>query len=159
MAIFTPRPFARMMMPGLLKEGLSNKTIWRRLRGMGFGYRDAIMYQDINEFRGFLKKQFLFIGFDTSLIPTRDMMVETRLRRATNYRVFGEANIYNPWTGESETRTISMYSDVMYSLDEFDEMYRTELEEGEFKDSDDVPSEFIEDVKFMAVEHNEGWEY
>jgi len=148
------RPIARMLMPGMVKEGLGITRIVNRLKGMGFGYRTQTMFQDVHAFKGFLDKEYLFKGYDRSIFPSTDMYVETPLRRVKGYRAFGEADIFNVRTGESEKRMISMYYDKEKTLDELEEEFLDEKEKARYE-----PDEIVEGIVFKGIEHNKGFPY
>jgi len=151
---WTERPFARVWIPSLVREGLGITKIVNTLKDMGFGYRTQTMFQDVHAFKGFMDKEYLFSGFDRSIVPSGDMFVETELRRAKSFRVFGEAKVYNMQTGEYETRMISMYTNHIGSFDEMEAEFLRLKEEEKYE-----PSEIVEGIAFKGIQHNEDFPY
>ena len=148
------RPFALLRIPSLVRQGLGITQIVNTLVDWGHGYHKQTMFQDVHAYWGYDHKEPLFRAFDTSLIPTQDMMVETRLARVENYRVFGEQRVYNTLTHEYETRMMSMYIDELETLDELEEEYLRMKEEEKYK-----PAEIVEGITWLGLEHNKGFPY
>jgi len=151
---WTERPFARVWIPSLVREGLGITKIVNTLKDMGFGYRTQTMFWDVHAFKGFMDKEYLFGTYDKSLMPSSDMFVETSLRRAKSYRVFGEAKIYNINTGQYETRMISMYTENISSFEEMEEEFLRLKEDEKYE-----PDEIVEGISFKGIQHNKDFPY
>lgn len=160
MPIFNPRPFARMLMPSMVREGLNRTTIRNRLRAMGFGYRNTEMLRDIREFQGFLGKEGLFRDFPPDLLPTPDLMTEIDLTRpAYKYRVFGRVEKVNVLSGRSITQTVSFYTNDLKSMEDMAEEYIDLLETETLNESQILHTEELESFQFIGIEHNAGYPY
>jgi len=154
MPVLGARAIARAFIPQLVREGNRITKIVNILKGLDYGYRTQTMFQDVHEFKGFMDKEYLYKDFNTALMPSKDMYVETELRRASSYRAFGEANIFNDSTEEWETRMVSMYYDEEKTLEEIEDEYN-QMGMGESSDPNDV----VESIRFMGIEHNQGFPY
>jgi len=154
MPVLGARAIARAFIPQLVREGNRITKIVNILKGLDYGYRTQTMFQDVHEFKGFMDKEYLYKDFNTASIPSKDMIVETELRRASSYRAFGEARIYNTSTNEYEDRTVSMYYDEEKSLEELEEEFLKEKEEAKYE-----PNEIVEGITFKGIEHNKGFSY
>lgn len=154
MARIRNRAFGRSWIPTLVREGLPITRIVDTIIEMGYGYRRQVMFRDIHEFKGFMDKEHMFRDFDTSLVPTYDMMVETPLTRLKKYRAFGEQHVYNTVTHTYEDRMMSIYTDKLDSLDELEVEFIEDKEKERYK-----PEEIVEGITWKGVEHNEGWTY
>jgi len=81
-------------------------------------------------------------------------MREVELRRLRRYRVWGEAEWYNPLTGMTEKQLMSIYDDEMRTLEEWEEMFETDRKEQEYRTGIELVG-----IEFRQIEHQRGARY
>lgn len=149
-----PRYLARMVIPKLVKQGLSASAIIRDLRGRGLIYRRMSMLSDIRREVGIFKfgKAVVSLGSDVQ-IPKR-IMVETDLLRARKYRVYGTAKYVNIETGRTTYEPVSFYDNTLRTKDQWSEEYISQKEEAKYREE-----VVCEGIEIFSVEHNKGFRY
>lgn len=148
------RAIFRAMISQFVGLSLSSNFMVREARRLGISYRRQIMLQDIREIGGLLGKEASVRSFGSSALIPKGLMVETDLRRARNYRVFGNVVYTNIDTGKSREQTISFYDNERRSKDDYISLYERDKEESEY-----LPEESITSLTIRSVEHNKGLPY
>lgn len=148
------RSLARLYYPQWIRAGWGANAMVRQARTLGLSYRRTIMLGDIREFTGLMRREKAVRAVVRSVLPSRSVMVETELRRARRYRVFGDVTYRNRLTGEEFTQTVSFYDDELRSLDQWEEEYERQKEEAEYREDLEIVK-----VDFRAIEHNRGFRY
>lgn len=148
------RAIFRAMISQFVGIGLSSNFMVREARRLGISYRRQVMLQDIREVGGLLGKEASVRQIGSSVIVPKGVMVETDLRRARNYRVFGDVVYTNIDTGVSREQTISFYDDQRRSKDDYISLYERDKEESEY-----LPEEEVTSLAIRSVEHNKGLPY
>jgi len=148
------RAIFRAMISQLVGLSLSSNFMVREARRLGISYRRQIMLQDIREIGGLLGKEASVKQISSSILIPKGVMVETDLRRARNYRVFGDVVYTNVNTGVERRQTISFYDDQRRSKDDYISFYERDKEESEY-----LPEESITSLAIRSVEHNKGLPY
>lgn len=80
-----------------------------------------------SEHTGFSLEQAVLTFPNTEDI-TRDIVTETTLRRARDFRFIADATYFNPLTGEERTRTVSWYRDGVTSIEDSAQEWAAEQE-------------------------------
>jgi len=143
------------MVPMMFNLGFSSNRMIRQCRTVfGGAYRRQTMLQDINEIVGRKTKQYFVERLERTVIPHRSDMVETYLRSASRYRVFGNATYVNIKTNEERMAPMSMYSDRLQTLDTWEEMYGEEVEKENMYEG-----EVFMGINFTSIEHQAGSPY
>ena len=148
------RSIFRAAIPSFLRQALSVRAMGRQARAWGVSYRWTDMLSDVREYEGrFVKESSVRRVARDQIIP-RSAMTETDLRRLRNYRVWGDAEYYNPLTGRTDKQLISFYDDELRTEEDWEDEFRQQKEEAEYKSG-------IEFVSFNMryVEHNKGFSY
>lgn len=148
------RAIFRAMISQFVGLGLSSNFMVREARRLGISYRRQTMLGDIRELSGLLGKEASVRQLSSSILVPRGVMVETDLRRARNYRVFGDVVYTNIETGVSRDQTISFYTNDRKSKDDWAADFVEDKEESEY-----LPEESVTGLVIRSVEHNKGLPY
>lgn len=148
------RAIFRAMLPQLYSLGVSANFIIREARKIGVSYRRQTMLSDIRELTGLMAKEAATRSVGSNVLFPKGNMVETDLRRARNYRVFGDVIYTNIETGESRSQVISFYTNDRLSKDDWASSFEEDKEESEY-----LPEESVSGLTIRSVEHNKGLPY
>jgi len=148
------RAIFRTAIPDFVRKGYSANKMIREALSWGVSYRRTDMLSDVREFMGRFVKESAVQRVARDAIVPRSAMTETDLRRLRNYRVWGDAEYYNPLTGRTDKQLISFYDDELRTEEDWEDEFRQQKEEAEYKSG-------IEFVSFNMryVEHNKGFSY
>lgn len=148
------RAIFRTAIPNFIGKGYSANRMIREARAWGVSYRRTDMLADIRGFLGRYVKEPMVQRVPRNAIIPRSAMTETDLRRTHAYRVWGDAEYYNPVTGKTDKQLISFYDDELRTEEDWEEEYRKAKEEKEYK----TGIEFVSfDMRY--VEHNKTYSY
>jgi len=145
---------ARMVMPALVKQGLGSNAIINTLRSLGLSYRRIDMLADIREFTGLAKLEGAVLRIGADVIFPQFGMVETGLRRARAYRIFGRVTVEDVETGERDERFVSFYTDTRDTKAGWERSF-LEASEG----SESRGAQRYIGMQIASVEHQAGWSY
>jgi len=148
------RAIARLAIAGFTKEGLTANAIIRQLGNLSLTYRRTTMLLDIREFSGLMRLESAVRNIPWNVVMPRYGMVETYLRRARRYRVFGIATRTDPRTGEEEEKPVSFYTNTRGSKNDW---YDSFMEE--YQGSESEGAWLFTDFEVTSVEHQKGWKY
>jgi hypothetical protein len=153
-AIGVMRAVGRLAIAGFTAQGFTANRIINELRALGLSYRRQTMLEDIRYFTGKLKLEDAVRRVGADVLFPQHAMVETYLRRARKYRVFGDLTIEDPVTGEKLTRTVSFYTNKRASKRDWEQDFF-----GEFEGSESQGSMRFLSLEIRSVEHQSGWKY
>lgn len=148
------RAIFRATIPNFVRLGYSANAMIREAVGWGVSYRRTDMLSDVREFLGRFVNEGRVSQLGRDEIPRPWHMVETDLRRLRNYRVWGDAEYFDPLTGRTTKQLISFYDDELRSEEDWEEEFRQQKEEAEYK----TGIEFIS-FSMRSIEHNKGFSY
>lgn len=148
------RSQVRKMMPGMVRQGMSFRSIARTLRKYGFGYRTTEMLFDWREAEGIWRGEIWSRAAPTGQVFRKGFMTEIDLRFPAKYRVYFDVEKLNPLTGEIEPEVVSMYTDDLLSPEEWIDQYELR----DIKDPSDPNKEIIS-FQLINVRHNIGEPY
>jgi len=148
------RAIGRAILESLAPQGLPINAMIRIARGQGGGYNYQKMRDDSRAFTGRVKYHVSIRDLTGNKVVSRQWMVETKLKQPARYRVFGEAEYWDPLTGQMETKMKSFYTN---------DLKKKEAYEGDFLEYQPV-SETDPETRYysfnqVGMEHNEGWDY
>jgi hypothetical protein len=148
------RAIFRAAIPDFLRKGFSANAMIREARSWGVSYRRTDMLNDVREFMGRFVNEERVKSLARNEIPRPWHMTEVDFRRLRNYRVWGDAEYYNPLTGQTSTQLISFYDDELRTEEEWEAEFAKQKEEAQYKTG-------IEFVSFNMryLEHNKGMPY
>lgn len=149
-----PRYLGRMVIPKLLKKGYSVPAVVRYLRKTTGGWRYQIMLMDIREIRGIQRFGKAVKRLSFTAIPSKRIMVETELRAARKYRIFGTAKYVNKETGRTTYESISFYDNTLRTKERWGEEYMRMKEQAKYREE-----VVCEELDIFSIEHQEGWDY
>jgi len=143
-----------IIVPNLVKADWGSNRICRYITGQGLKFRRQTLLDYIREEK-FVKT---YAG-DIALLDPRDptprgLMVETKLGKNRNYRIYGEATYKNIETGEVKEHKVSVYTNDNLDEDEFNSAVIDAHDETE---SD--PDYEIVGVERVRVDHFRGRPY
>lgn len=148
------RGVARLVMPSLVRQGLGSNAIINVLQGLGLSYRRTVMLGDIREFSGLARLERVVMSVASDVLFPQHAMVETSLRRARPYRVFGRLTVEDTTTHEQFERFVSFYADERDSKAGWSEAYVEQWQETE-------SGRLMRAMKMQiaSVEHQQGWSF
>ena len=86
--------------------------------------------------------------------------IQRILKRGAKYRYIGEFTLFNDLTGEYEKSVKSFYSNDRLTVGEAGQMLQDSFETDVTHYTDDfLASNYVSNIRFLGVEHNEGWKY
>jgi len=148
------RALGRVLIQGLVPQGLGANAIIRALQRGGVSYRRKDMLDDIRLFSGKVKYEDAVRAVKDNEVVPRRYMVETTFKRPYKYKVTGDVTYYDPLTGQSWTEQKSFYTDELSPKEEWIEKYRN-IDMGTYRA---VEREFA-GMEIRSVEHNEAMSY
>lgn len=149
-----PRYLGRMVLPKLVKKGLSTPAIIRYLRGHTGSWSRTVMLGDIREVQGIAQFGKAVKSLSSTAIPVKGIMVEADLKAARKYRVFGTAKYINKETARTTYEPISFYDDTLRTKQDWSNEYIR------MKETEQYREEVVcETVDIFAIEHNKGFRY
>jgi uncharacterized protein related to proFAR isomerase len=148
------RAIGRLAIGGLVKQGLGSNAIIGVLAEVGLSYRRTTMLADIREFTGLMRLEKTVRQVAMDAIFPQHAMVETYLRRARRYRVFGTLTVEDPLTWERKEVNVSFYTDDRKSKEEWEQDFFEE-----FRDSESAQGGELLDLQIRSVSHQSGWSY
>jgi len=144
------RALGRVLIQGLVPQGLGANAIIRALQRGGVSYRRKDMLDDIRLFSGKMKYEDAVRATGPGeRVPTR-YMVETSFKRPHKYRVYMDVEFEHPITGETYTQEKSFYTDEYLDVDEWESRGVERI-----KKQSPKMSEYVLGGKVKSVEHNE----
>ncbi len=142
----TPRKAAWNFLEGLVGSGMPKNLIQKTLREAGMGYRRAVMFADIDYFKGLTISKKALKSMPKFLTPESWMTQTTPQHLSRKYLYRFEVTGTNIATGGRETVTRSLYRDDLLSITELeDEMRAAMIGQGETSDYD------VEKVEILSV--------
>lgn len=154
LAFSAARAIARLAIAGFVKQGLTSNAIIRQLGNLALTYRRTTMLLDIREFSGLMRLERAVRAIPWDVVMPQYGMVETYLRRARRYRVFGIATRTDPRTGEESESVVSFYTNKRGSKNEWYEQFMRE-----YQGSESEGAWMFTDFEVTSVEHQKGWKY
>jgi len=148
------RAWGRLMIPDLIRRGLGSNAIIRELANITGTWRRSVMLQDIRQFSGLMKLERAVRALSPDRLPTKAHMVESDLRRARKYRVYGTLTVENTETGETTTKTVSMYTNDLKSKTEWENDY---LDPHRLQGY--TQGITLQGLEIKSIEHNKGFAY
>lgn len=153
-AVSAWRGVARNIIPALVGQGLGSNAIIGVLRGLGLGYRRITMLADIRQVTGLSRLERTVIGVVSDVLFPQFGMVESPLRRARKYRVYGRVTVEDVDTGAREERMVSFYTDTRDSKEGWERSFLAESEGTESRGAQRYVA-----LQIASVEHQAGWSY
>jgi len=148
------RALGRVLIQGLVPQGLGANAIIRALQRGGVSYRRKDMLDDIRLFSGKMKYEDAVRAVKDNEVVPRQYMVETTFKRPYKYKVTGDVTYYDPATGQRWTEQKSFYTDELARKEEWIGKYRN-IEESTYRA---LEREFA-GMEIRSVEHNEAMSY
>lgn len=154
LAFSAVRAVARLAIAGFAKEGLTANAIVRQLGNLSLTYRRTMMLLDIREFTGLMRLESAVKNIPWNVVMPQYGMVETYLRRARRYRVFGRVTRTDPRTGEEDEKPVSFYTNARGSKNDWYDAFMKE-----YQGSESEGAWLFTDFEVTSVEHQKGWKY
>jgi len=148
------RALGRILIQGLVPQGLGANEIVRALRRGGVSYRNKDMYADIRLFSGKQKYEDAVRAVPGSDRVPKRYMVETTFKRPYKYKVMGDVTYYDPVAGQEWTEEKSFYTDEWIPKDDWVEKYKN-VDMSAYRA---LEREFV-GMEIRSVEHNEAMSY
>lgn len=148
------RALFRLLIPGLVTQGLGANAILGAARDMGFGVQRQWGLGQIREISGLMRLERAVRGHPRDVLPHRGLMVETELRRPRRYRVFADVTYFNTETGERQSQLISFYDDERLTKEQWRSAFDVARGESAYR-----TDEVVEKFDIRSIEHNKGWSY
>lgn len=148
------RAAARLLIGPLIQQGLGSNAIIRQLQGIGMSYQRTVMLADIRSFSGMAKLETTVRKIAGDLVFPQYGMVESTLRRARKYRIYGTLTLEDQDTWETTQRHVSFYSDDRRSKDDWEAEVMDLYEGGIYEEA-----RRINLFEITSVEHQRGWNY
>ena len=148
------KAIGKAIIRSLAGTDMSISRIISTARSVGGTYRRQDMLNDIRVTREKVKYQDAVSRLDPGRSIPRGYMVENDLDRPYNYRVFGEAEIYDEDAGEYYTKKVSWYTDDLLSKGDMESEFISGFH-GLYAEED----QSLTGVNVIGIEHNRGLHY
>jgi hypothetical protein len=155
------RAIFSLLVPQFVAQGLGANAILRSINPLlqaipevGVGIQRQWGLDEIRRIGGKMKLQDAVEAWAEDVRPGRHLMVETELKQAYKYRVYGSAMAEDVETGEISEHAVSMYTDNWIDKTEWEKEY---LGDKALTESD--PRFITTGVRWQSIEHNVGMAY
>ena len=138
----------------LAPQGLPINAMIRILRGQGATYHNQTMRDDARVLTGRVKYHEAIKNLTGNQVVGRGWMVEAQLKQPAKYRVFGEAEYWNPVTNQMDTKLKSFYTNDLKKK----EWYESDFLEYQPVSETDPETRYYS-FNQVGMEHNKGWDY